>query len=334
MAGGLVELVTLPIDPGVDPAAVLEFAAHSAGGLADRHGPARRLGLAFPGLLGGNGAVLSAPNLAPGWVGIVPSAELCERIGLEVAVANDARVATLGEFAFGSALSDQERPTSTMVYIGLGTGVGGGVVINGRVHGGGLGSAGELGHVVIEPEGPACACGSRGCVEVFAGGASLVAAASRILAEGQARCLRELLSPGSNGERATINVELIAKAAEAGDRELERLLDRAGQALGVLATNLIQIVAPNVIVLGGGLSLLGERLVESLWQELRERVQLVPLDGLRIERSSLGDQAGLLGGLALAGIDQDQDFAVHRSIPATLESGLRTTAMSRSPVCP
>ncbi len=182
-----------------------------------------------------------------------------------------------------------------MVYLGLGTGVGGGIVVSGRLHSGRWGAAGELGHVVVDPNGLACPCGSRGCVETVAGGAALVGKARALLARSRVPHLAELIAPDG-----VIDVRLLAEAAARGDQELVFLFEEAGRTLGILIADVVHMLSPDLVVLGGGLSLLGDRLLGPIWTELRARVKMAPLDGLRIVASGLGDRVGLLGGLVLA----------------------------------
>ncbi len=288
----------------VEPRQVLDFVASAIDGFGVEGTAA---GFSFPGLLDAEGRVEKAPNLSPEWQGLEIAGELSNRTGLPVAVGNDARVAALGEFAFGGLVDAQRRSCTTMVYIGLGTGVGGGVVVNGELLTGPgvggsarFGAAGEIGHVVIDPEGEPCLCGGRGCVETVAGGAALVGAARQLRDLGAAPHLSRLLEERDDPDSG-FGVELIARAARAGDHALVELLDRAASALGILAANLMHILAPDFIVLGGGISALEERLVSPMWRIVRERVHMVPLDALTIATSALEDRAGLLGGLVLAG---------------------------------
>lgn len=269
----------------------------------ERAGDVEAVGIGFPGAFDSSGAVLNAPNLDPSWTGCRVGAELADRTKRPIFVANDARVAALGEWVFGAgrALRDEtERgarsgsDAGTMVYLGLGTGIGGGVIVDGRLHLGRAGCAGELGHVVVQMDGPRCACGGRGCVEAIAGGAALVRAGHELAASGQAPVLADLLAAGE-----TPSVRTLAQAAREGDARVEELLQSAFRALGVLVANLVHSLSPDLFVFGGGWSRLGETLLQSVRAEAALRIHMAPAEDLRLEVSVLEDRAGLLGGLAL-----------------------------------
>lgn len=181
-----------------------------------------------------------------------------------------------------------------MVYLGLGTGIGGGLIIDGRLHLGRGGCAGELGHVVVEMDGPPCACGSRGCVEAIAGGAALIRVGQGLAAAGHAPRLADLLGQGE-----APSVRVLARAARGGDVRVEELLQSAYRALGVLVANLAHALSPDLVVFGGGWSRLGDAMLEAIREEARCRLHMVSHEGLRLELSALEDRAGLLGGLAL-----------------------------------
>lgn len=253
----------------------------------------------FPGAVDESGAVRIAPNLDPSWTNRQVAAELVRRTGRPVFLANDACVAALGEWIFGAgrSLSSASRgagPSGAMVYLGLGTGIGGGVVLGGKLHLGRGGCAGEIGHVVVQADGPACACGSRGCAEAMAGGAALVRTGQALARSGRAPALNSLLERG-----ASISVRTLAQAARAGDAELESVLDSAMRTLGVLVGNLVHTLSPDLVVFGGGWSPLVQERLETVHAEVERRVHMIPAEDLRIEVSALADRAGLLGGLAL-----------------------------------
>ena len=166
-----------------------------------------------------------------------------------------------------------------MLLYTLGTGIGGGVILDGKLRLGPLGAAGELGHQVIEPDGPPCSCGSRGCLETLASGPALARAGTALL--GRSVTVAEM-------------VEL---------PQCRPVFTRAGQYLGLSAANMISALHPELIVYGGGLSALSDLLLGPIRTTIEERVRMFPPAGIRLECSALGDQAGLLGALALAALD-------------------------------
>ena len=271
-----------------------------------RHDGVEAVSVGFPGSFDASGAVRMAPNLDPSWVGCRVGEELASRTKMPVFVANDARVAALGEWVYGAGrrFSDDggrehdgelgSCGSGTMIYLGLGTGIGGGVIMNGELHLGRAGTAGELGHVVVEMDGPPCACGSRGCIEAIAGGAALVRNGQAMAGAGRAPVFADLLAGGEPP-----SVRALARAARRGDDEIDQLLQSAFRALGVLVANLAHALSPDLFVFGGGWSRLGEPMLEAVRAEAERRMHMAPHDSLSLEVSTLEDRAGLLGGLAL-----------------------------------
>jgi len=250
------------------------------------------LGVGIPGLVDvGQGVTRFLPNLPTQWRDIPVGTILQPKVRCPVYILNDARAATLGELVFGHG-----RSARTMVFFGLGTGVGGGVVINGHLRLGPLGAAGELGHQTILPDGPLCGCGNRGCLETLVSGPALTAEGVRLLLSGNAPKLHELCE----GDVRKVSPVTIAAAAEAGENSARVAIERVAEWLGIGASNLVVTLHPDLIVIGGGVSEMGDLLLEPLRQTIRRLVGMLPTDGVRVERSVLGDRAGLLGGVALA----------------------------------
>ncbi len=275
------------------PEAVLERIASSVDALARRAGagPAA-LGLGVPGLVDmASGETRFLPNMPTQWRNVPVSAILSRRLGVPVYVLNDARAATLGESMFGHG-----RDARTMVLFTLGTGVGGGIAIEGRLHLGPMGSAGEIGHICVEPEGPPCTCGSRGCLEVFASGPALAAEGLRLVRCGKAAGLRVICG----GDMSRISPETLGEAARAGDPEALEAIRRAGALLGLAASSVVLALHPDLIVLGGGVSALDSLIIDPMREAIEQRVRMFPVHDLRILRSRLGDRAGVFGGLAAA----------------------------------
>ena len=183
-----------------------------------------------------------------------------------------------------------------MAFFSIGTGVGGGVVIDGKLRLGPLGAAGELGHQTILPDGPRCGCGNQGCLEALVSGPAIVGEGVRLLRNGLAPRLHELVA--GNADRVTPR-EMLA-AAEAGDQLVREALDRAATYIGIAAANVVVILHPDLIVLGGGVAELGEVLTARVRQVIQRRVGMFPTDNVRVELSLLGDLAGIMGAVALA----------------------------------
>ena len=250
------------------------------------------LGIGIPGLVDRErGVSIFCPNLPTQWRGVPVRDRLSNRLGCPVYLLNDVRTATLGELAYGRG-----RDVRNMLFFALGTGVGGGVVIDGNLHLGPLGAAGELGHQTILPDGPLCGCGNRGCLETLASGAALVGEGARLMRTGLAPRLYELT--GGSLDRITPKEMLLA--SEAGDDAVRQGIVRAASYLGIGVANMVVALHPELVILGGGVAAIGGLLFDTVRTVVRERVGMFPVDGVRIEASALGEKAGLYGAIALA----------------------------------
>lgn len=241
------------------------------------------IGIGAPGPLdAGAGVVLHAPNLE-GWDDI-PLAELLRRRwNCPVHLQNDANLAALGEWTYGSG-----RGVDDLVMLTLGTGIGGGVIVAGRLLEGEAGLAGEIGHIPVALDGPLCSCGQAGHLEAFASGTAIAAEVER----------RGGL-PSKAGARPATSAE-IAAAAAGGDPVAAAVLTSAARVLGIALAGLVHVFNPARIVLGGGVSRAGGRFLADIEAALRSSLML-PAFGQRLDvvASTLGDEAALLGALAL-----------------------------------
>jgi len=250
-------------------------------------------GVGVPGLADFHrGRTLFLPNLPAGWRDYPVAERLSAAVGCPVFLLNDARMAALGELWYG-----QGRGVKTMIVFTVGTGIGGGVVIDRKLRLGPLGAAGEIGHQTILPDGPLCGCGNRGCLETFAGGPALIGAGIRLMKSGHAPRLHEMVE----GIADRVTPRLMAQAAAAGDESVREELSRAARMLGIGVSNVITVLYPELVVLGGNVAHdVGPLLIDTVRREVRERVRLFPVDKVRIESSALQEKAGLWGGIALA----------------------------------
>jgi glucokinase len=275
------------------PTAVIERIATLVNALAAKVGakPAA-LGIGAPGLVDvKEGVTKFFPNMPTQWRDIPVRATLSPKIGCPVHLLNDARAATLGELVFGHGKSVQ-----TMIFFGLGTGVGGGIVVDGRLRLGPLGAAGELGHQTVLPDGPLCGCGNRGCLETLASGPAITSEGVRLFLAGNAPRLYEICA----GDVSRVSPATMAKAAVAGERPVLDAIERAAGWLGIGAANLITALHPELIVIGGGVAEMGDLLLDPVRATIKRRVGMLPADSVRVEKSMLGDRAGMFGAIALA----------------------------------
>lgn len=245
------------------------------------------IGIGVPGVLDlEKGETLFLPNFPGTWPHIPLQATIEKFTGLPVRLLNDVRSITNGEWHFGAG-----RGVDTVAVFAIGTGVGGGLVINGQLHLGIGGTGGELGHTIIDFNGPKCGCGSYGCLEAYASGPAIAAMGMKAVSQGLTTRIGELCEYDLN----RITPELIAKAAHAGDGVAKDIYERAGFYLGVTAANICVALGPRRIIIGGGVSQAGELLLDPIRRSLKERTHVMPVDQVEVFPSQLGDNAGVIG---------------------------------------
>jgi glucokinase len=275
------------------PPAVLQRIAGLVLALSEKVGskPAA-LGMGCPGLVDiRNGVAKFFPNLPTNWRDVPVREILSPALGCPVYLLNDVRATALGELTFGHG-----RTAQTMVFFALGTGIGGGIAIDRKLRLGPLGAAGELGHQIILPDGPRCGCGNRGCLETLASGPAIAAEGVRLMQTGLAPRLHEI----TRGDASRVTTKEMAEAARVGDANVREAIIRAAQYLGIGVVNVVVALHPDLVVLGGGVAQIGDLLFDTVRQTVRERVRMFPADDVVIKPSQLGENAGTLGGIALA----------------------------------
>ncbi|MGI6741882.1 MAG: ROK family protein [Brevefilum sp.] len=225
-------------------------------------------------------------NLYGGWRDIPVGERLHGYLELEVSMLNDVRAITFGEWAFGAG-----KGVDSMACFAIGTGVGGGLVVNNQLVLGFGGTAGELGHQTVDLNGPICGCGNHGCIEVFSSGPAIVAEAARGVCQGWATKIVDLIDNDLN----KLTPKIVAKAAEMGDEFALYVWERAGYYLGIGVANVLTCVGVKRVVIGGGVGQAGDLLLDPIRREVKKRVFLMPVDEVEILNTSLGTDAGLLG---------------------------------------
>jgi len=292
--GEIVTTRSIPTESHLGPEGVLDRIADLVKELAaSQNASVAALGMGVPGLVDTPAGVTRfLPNLPTQWRDIPAGAKLSAAIGCPVRLLNDVRTATLAELRFGHG---RDEPTISLAFFSLGTGVGGGISIDGRLRLGPLGAAGELGHLTVLPGGPRCGCGDRGCLETLASGPAISAEGIRLMRSGLAPGLYELV----NGEASRVSTREMVQAAKT-DKAVREAITNAATFVGIAAANLITIFHPSMIVLGGGVAEIGELLTSTVKRVINESVRMFPTDDIRVEKSYLGDQAGVKGAIALA----------------------------------
>jgi predicted NBD/HSP70 family sugar kinase len=257
-----------PARAGLDRAAAMAEAV-----LADAGVDRRRVvgvGLTLPGTIAQPGGVVGPSSTLPRWSGVAAAAELSRRLGLPVMADNDANLGAVGEAAFGAG-----RRAQDLIYVKVTSGIGAGVIVKGGLYRGAAGRAGELGHVRVRPDGPLCRCGRRGCLETFA----------------STDALRRAL-PGRD-----------LRAILAGDAESRRAIAEAGRMLGSAVAALLNVLNPELVVIGGDLAPVGETLVAAVGEAIADGALPEHAADARVVTAGLGERAQLYGALGLVVAD-------------------------------
>jgi len=257
------------------------------------------LGIGVPGMLDlKRGMVLFTPNFPGNWLNVALRSRMQELTELHTTILNDVRSMTLGEWTFGAG-----RGVDTVACFAIGTGIGGGLVINGRLHLGIDGSGGELGHQIIDMNGLPCGCGSQGCLEAYASGPAITAMGLKAVTQGLTTRIGALAEYDLN----RITPEIIHQAALEGDVIAQDISRRAGFYIGIAVASVIASVGPRRVIIGGGVARAGELLLESLRRTVDERVFMVPRNKVEIVPAELGVRAGMIGAAVWARHDLKGD---------------------------
>ncbi len=250
------------------------------------------LGIGAPGAVDfEDGTVIFAPNME-GWKDIPLKKQLEKEIGIPVFVENDCNIAALG--VYGSELKSKPR---SMLGIFVGTGIGGGLIINGQLYSGFGHTAGEIGHMVLEVNGPKCGCGSKGCFEALASRTAIFQRIKAGVKDGEKTLLTEMLGDDLEDLRSGD----LRKAIRRGDKFVDKVVEDASEYIGIATANLVNILNPEVVVLGGGvIEALEDEMMSVIIETARDYAMPGAMKGVEIVASKLGDLAGITGGAVLA----------------------------------
>lgn len=246
------------------------------------------IGMNVPGPIVSEAGGVSSPPIMPGWGDYPIRKHLEDLWQIPVTIGNDAELGALGEWAYGSG-----RGERNLAYIKVGTGIGAGLLLDGHIYRGTTGSAGEIGHVTIQENGPLCTCGNHGCLEALAGGQAI------------ARKAREAIVSGRRTQLASISPEEIraidvAAAAQRGDLVAQQIITDAGYHLGIALASLVNLINPSLVVIGGGVSQLGDLLLEPIRKTVMERSLYSAAKIVRITSAVLGRRASSMGAVVQA----------------------------------
>jgi glucokinase-like ROK family protein len=275
------------------PESILAQVVNAANTLSSRNAfsPAALFGIGFglPGPVDYAHGVPVSPPVMPGWDRFPLASVLHREFTCPVFVDNDVNVMALAERDKGAASEERD-----FIFIKAGTGIGSGLVVDGRIYRGAKGAAGDIGHIGAGEDNTLCHCGNRGCLEAVAGGRALVNRAAEAARSGASRFLAKRFAEGE-----AITPELIGLGAATGDEECLRIIITAGKTLGDVLAKLVNFFNPSLIVVGGGLSNLGERYAASIRESIYRRSTPLATADLVIKRSTLGETAGVIGSAIL-----------------------------------
>jgi glucokinase-like ROK family protein len=249
----------------------------------------RTLGIGVPGPVVSDQGMVVDPPLMPGWDEYPIRDSLEQGWGRPVAVHNDANMGALGEWMYGTS-----RHSPNLVFLKVGTGIGIGMILGGLLHEGQVGAAGEIGHQMLVEDGPLCSCGNRGCLEALAGGGALARQARELVQAGQRTHLATMGAP----EKLTARD--VAEAAAQGDHLAQQLLAQAGEYIGISLAGVINLLNPGVVVIGGGVALAGDLLLEPIRAQVRKRSLQAGGRAAQVVSASLGQRSIALGAVAAA----------------------------------
>ena len=246
------------------------------------------IGVGVPGPVIADKGMVMAPPIMPGWDRFPIRLTLESQWGTAVTLNNDAELGALGEWAYGAG-----RGEKNLAFIKVGSGIGAGLIINQQIYGGTTGSAGEIGHLTIDENGPLCTCGNHGCLEAFAGGHAIASQARKLVASGK----RTLLS---EKDPDSISARDVAQAARRGDLTAQEIIQRSGTFIGIAIAGLINLINPSTVIIGGGVAQVGDLLTGPIRQAVRERSLRASEHGVRITTAMLGRRSSLIGALVQA----------------------------------
>ncbi len=249
----------------------------------------RAIGVGVPGPVIAEQGIVSAPPIMPGWDAFPIRAELMARWQRPTTLDNDADLGALGEWTFGAG-----QGADNLAYIKIGTGIGCGLLLDGHIYRGVLGTAGEIGHITVAEGGPPCTCGNYGCLEAMAGGRAIAQRAELAVRAGQRTSLAQVAGSGP------LTTQAVAQAALAGDPVAQQLLADAGRHIGSAVASLVNLLNPGRVVLGGGVTKSGSYLLDPLHQAIAERTMRPSRQAVQVVLAQLGRRSVALGAVSQA----------------------------------
>ncbi|HET7270147.1 MAG TPA: ROK family transcriptional regulator [Rubrobacter sp.] len=248
------------------------------------------IGVGVPGPVEHSSGVLRSPPIMPGWDGFPISTVFAGEYDAPVFVDNDVNMMALGEHRDGVGKGEDD-----MLFVKIGTGIGGGIIADGRLHRGSQGCAGDIGHICVVPDGPVCLCGNKGCLEAMAAAPAIASKAERYAKEGQSPILQEALD-----ERGTLTARDVGEAAALGDYYALEIIRESGRLVGQVIATLVSTLNPSLVVVGGGVANIGHSLLAEIRSTVYRRSLPLATRNLSVVLSKLDQIAGVTGASVLA----------------------------------
>ncbi len=277
----------LPTEVRLGPERILENISRTIEEmLAETGTKLTAIGIGCPGPIDIERGLVLAPTNLPDWIDF-PIVELVQkRFNVPILLDNDANAAALGEYFYGAG-----RGFKDVFYVTISTGIGGAIICDGRIHHGVQAGAGEIGHTVVNPNGTCCRCGIYGCLETIASGTNIARRMKEMLAARNGKSIADL---------DEITAETVVEAVRGGDAAALSIWNETIRFLGIGIGNAVTLIAPEAVIIGGGVAAAGELLLEPLRCEIRKNVSMVPFEKVEILQASLGSESGVCGALMLA----------------------------------
>lgn len=272
------------------------------------------VGVGVPGPVSPHTGSVVSPPLMPGWEKFPIREQLNKWWGVPVLLNNDAELGAIGEWAYGAG-----RGEPFLMYVKSGSGVGAGILLNGQVYQGACGTAGEIGHITIDENGPLCKCGNHGCLEAFSGGNAIVAQARRAVESGQVTQLA-FVNP-----REKITIKDVIESARNGDLISQQIMSDAGAHLGTAIAGLVNMFNPGMIVIGGGVSQVGDLLLEPIRHIVSVRSLKASSHSVRITSALLGRRSSAMGGIVQAMTEALHQPQSRKEVHSHRAQSIRTT---------
>lgn len=294
LGGELVAHGASPADIKDGPGAVLGRAKELLAALLEEQGSdareVRAIGVGVPGPVEYASGLLNSPPIMPGWDRFPVRGAFADEYAAPVFVDNDVNVMALGEHRGGAG-----KGVDNVLFVKIGTGIGGGIIADGHLYRGTQGCAGDIGHICADPEGPVCLCGNVGCLEAMAGAPAIAAKAERCAREGVSPILGEMLE-----RRGALGTRDVGEAAGLGDYHALAIIKESGRLVGRVIATLVSTLNPSLIVIGGGVARIGHALLGEIRSAVYRRSLPLATRDLPVVLSELGGMAGVMGASVLA----------------------------------